>query len=417
VIQANTRKATGGVKGKRTNNMLIAGQIALTVVLLTAAGAAIGGFLHLLHVGLGYDPHNVMSVGIPVHDNTFMKWEERSTYFEQLRARITNLPEVVSAGISTNATPPNNGWDTKFEIFGRPANESQQLRTNFVSPEYFTVLHIPLQQGRMLDHAETMRGARVALINETMAHQYWPNGDAIGHQMRIPQLKNDSPYTPSVPNSDGWLQIIGVVADARDDGLRNAIKPAVYVPYTIVMRMGTQILVRTKVSPLSVLHSVRAQVLAVNSDQQVNGNVRNLDQWITTQPEWAQQRLIASLFGAFAVLALVLAAVGLYSVVSYTVAQRTNEIGIRMSLGARQNHILKLVFASTATSVGIGLATGTFLSFVLNKAFQSWAEGSSKDPLILVGVIFLLAASAAAACFFPARRASTIDPMIAVRYQ
>jgi predicted permease len=417
VIQANTRKATGGVKGRRTNNMLIAGQIALTVVLLTAAGAAVGGFLHLLHVGLGYDPHNVMSVGIPVHDNTYMKWEERSTYFEQLRQRIATLPEVVATGISTNATPPSNGWDTNFEIFGKPVNEAQQLRTNFVSPEYFSVLRIPLEQGRMWDHTETMRGARVALINETMAHQYWPNGDAVGHQMRIPKLKSDSPYAASIPNSDSWLQIIGIVADARDDGLRNAVKPAVYVPFTIAMRMYTQILVRTKVPPLSILHSVRAQVLAVNAEQQVMGNVRNLDQWITTQPEWAQQRLIAALFGAFAVLALVLAAVGLYSVVSYTVAQRTSEIGIRMSLGARRNHILQLVFASTAASVGLGILFGTFLSFVMNTVFQEWAEGSSRDPLILIGVVALLSLSAAAACFFPARRASSIDPMIAVRYQ
>lgn len=158
-------------------------------------------------------------------------------------------------------------------------------------------------------------------------------------------------------------------------------------------------------------------MLTVNPEQQVMGNVRNLDQWITTQPEWAQQRLIASLFGAFAIVALALAAVGLYSVVSYTVAQRTNEIGIRMSLGARQNHILKLVFTSTAVSMGLGLTCGTLLSFALNKAFQSWAEGSSSNPLILLFVIVLLTASAALACFFPARRASTVDPMIALRCQ
>jgi len=417
VLQANTRKASGGLKGQRTNNMLIAGQIALTVVMMTAAGAAIGGFLHLVRADLGYDPHNVMSVGIPVHDNTYMTWGERSVYFEQLRQRILGLPEVVSAGISTNATPPNNGWETTFEIFGRPATEAQQLRTNFVSPEYFEVLHIPLTQGRLWDHADTMRGARLAVINQTMARQYWPNGDAIGHQMRIPKLKGEPPYSPAAPDSDSWLQIVGIVKDARDDGMRNPIRPAVYVPYTMVMRMFTQILVRTKVAPLSVLHSVRAQVLSVNSEQQVFGQVRNLDQWITTQPEWQQQRLVATLFGAFAFLALVLAAVGLYSVVSYAVAQRTNEIGIRMSLGARQNHVLQLVFASTAVSVGTGLAAGVVLSFALTRVLQSWAEGSSRDPLILLVVAVLLLCTAAAACYFPARRASAIDPMIALRYQ
>jgi ABC-type antimicrobial peptide transport system permease subunit len=183
------------------------------------------------------------------------------------------------------------------------------------------------------------------------------------------------------------------------------------------MRMFTQILVRAKTDPLAILHGVRAQVLTVNSEQQVNGDVRSLEQWITTNPEWAQQRLIAMLFGAFAVLALLLSAVGLYGVVSYTVAQRTNEIGIRMSLGARRNHILKLVFAATAASVGMGLAVGIALSAGLNKLLESWAEGSPGDPLILLGVAALLTITSAAACFFPARRASTVDPMIALRYE
>jgi ABC-type antimicrobial peptide transport system permease subunit len=262
-----------------------------------------------------------------------------------------------------------------------------------------------------------MRGARLAVINETMAHQYWPNGDAMGRQMRLPKLKGDPPYSQTPANSDGWFQIVGIVADARDDGLRNAVKPAVYLPYTMSMRMFTQILVRAKTDPLAILHSVRAQILTVNSEQQVNGDVRSLEQWITTNPEWAQQRLIAMLFGAFAILALVLAAVGLYGVVSYTVAQRTNEIGIRMSLGARRDHILKLVFGGTAVSVGIGLLVGIGLSAGLNKLLERWAEGSSGDPFIVLSVAAVLAVTSAAACFFPARRASSVDPMIALRYE
>ncbi len=417
VIQANTRKASGGVRGKRMNSALVAGQIALTVVLLTTAGAAIEGFLHLMHTDLGYDPHSVMSVGIPVHDNTYMTWEQRSTYFEQLRQSISALTEVVSAGISSNATPPNNGWEIGFEILGRPSNEAQELRANLVSTEYFDVLHIPLRQGRLWDRMATARGDRAAVINETMAHQYWPKGNALGQQIRIPGMKSDSIYSPAIPDSNGWFQVIGVVADARNDGLRNAIRPAVYFPYTVYMRMSTQILVRTRTPPLQVLRSVRAQVRAVNGDQQVSSNVRDLDQWVTTQPEWAQQRLIASLFGGFALLALVLAAVGLYSVVSYTVAQRTSEIGIRMSLGARQRHVLKLVFASTAKSVGIGLTLGAGFILLFHRLLPGWVAGDANDPKILLGVAFLLGASAATASFFPARRASSIDPMIAVRDQ
>ena len=417
VIQANTRRASVGVKGKRMNSALIAGQIALTVVLLTTAGAAVEGFLRLMHRNLGYEPHNVMAVGIPVHANTYMTWAQRSAYFEQLRQRIATLPEVVGAGISSNATPPNSGWETRFEILGRPSNEAQQLRANFVSSEYFDVLHIPVERGRMWNRAATARGDRVAAINQTMAHQYWPAGDAIGHQIRIPKMKSDSIYSPMIPESDGWFQIIGVVGDTPDDGLRNQIRPAIYFPDSIYMRMYTEILVRTKTPPLQSLRNVRAQVLAVNGDQQVASNVRSLDQWITSEPDWAQQRLIAILFGAFASLALMLAAVGLYSVVSYTVAQRTSEIGIRISLGARRRHVLKLVFFSTAKSVGTGLALGAGFSLLLNRILRGWMEGNPHDPRILLIVAILLAVSAGAASVLPARRAFSIDPVVAVRSQ
>ena len=144
VMQASTRKVIGGIRGKRIHNALIAGQIALTLLLLAGAGAAIQGFLKLNHSHLGYNPHNVMSVGIPVHDNTYTTWEKRSAYFDQLLQKVSAMPEVVSAGLSTNATPPNNGFDNKFEIMGKPVLAEQRLRTNLVSPEYFPVLQIPL---------------------------------------------------------------------------------------------------------------------------------------------------------------------------------------------------------------------------------------------------------------------------------
>ena len=417
VMRSSTRRMTGGVRAKRMHGVLVAAQVALTLLLLTGAGAAIRGFVRLMHTNLGYDPHNTMSVGIPVHDNTYPAWEARSQFFEQIRQRIAAMPEVISAGISTNATPPSNGWNTHFEILGKPVPEERELRTNFVSPEYFTVLHISLLQGRLFDHAETMRGARLALVNQTMARQYWPQGDAIGQQVRVPQLKGEPPYSPAAPDSDGWLQIVGIVADARDDGLREPVKPAIYVPYTMRMPMFTQILVRARVEPLTVLRAVRAQVHAVNPDQQVMGRVRNLEQWIATQPEWAQERLVATLFSAFAVLALLLSVFGLYSVVSYIVAQRTNEFGIRMALGAGRTHVLRLVFASTSLSVGGGLVSGVVLSWALKSVLSRWAEGSSVDAAIVLAVVALLMAAATVACLLPAYRASSIDPVVALRYE
>jgi predicted permease len=408
---------TAGVRGKRLHGLLVAGQVALTLLLLSSAGAAIKGFVGLMHTRLGYDPHNTMSVAIPVHDNTYMRWEERAQFFEQLRERIAAMPEVISAAISTNATPPDNGWQSKFEILGKPASEEQEVRTNFISPEYLAVLHIPLVRGRVWEHAETMRGARVAMVNETMARQYWPQGDALGQQIRMPELKGEPPYQPAAPESDRWLQIVGIVADARDDGLRNPVKPAIFVPYTLKMIMYTQILVRTRVPALTVLREVRAQVHTVDPDQQVMGNVRNLEQWITEQHEWGQERLVAMLFSAFATLALALSVLGLYSVVSYMVAQRTNEFGIRMALGAGRKHLLRLVLASTTLSVGSGLGAGVLLSVALSRVLAKWAEGAVFDPVILLAVVAALVGAATLACLLPAHRASSIDPIAALRYE
>ncbi len=394
----------------------MAGQIALTLLLLTSAAAAINGFVKLVRTDLGYDPHNVMSVGIPVHQNTHVSWENRSAYFEQILARVQAMPEVVAAGISSNATPPSNGWDLPFEVFGRPSGQQEHLRANFVSPEYFSVLRIPLLQGRLWEQPEIVRGARLAVINQTLAREYWPHGDAVGKQLRLPDLKGEPPFAQAVPDSNQWLQIIGVVADARDDGLRKPIKPAVYVPFSLHMSMWTQILVRTHTSPLKVLQRVRAAIKAVDPDQQAAGQTRDLEQWIRREDEYAYGRLVAALFSGISIVALVLAAIGLFSVVSYGVAQRTNEFGIRLALGASEGQVLRLVLSSTAVNVIGGLAAGFLLSLLFSGILSKWAEGSAHNPLLVIAVTLLLVLTAAVAAFIPARRASSVEPMIALRY-
>jgi ABC-type lipoprotein release transport system permease subunit len=217
--------------------------------------------------------------------------------------------------------------------------------------------------------------------------------------------------------SDSWLQIVGIIADKRDDGLRNPILPEAFVPFTLSMRVWTQILVRSDVPPLSLLHAIGVQVNAIDPDQQINGQVEDLDHWITDQQENEQEHLVAWLFGSFAVLALALAAVGLYSVVSYSVAQRTNEFGIRIALGAGRTHVLRIVFSSTVVSVGSGIAVGMLLTLALNRVLARWAQGSSRDPLVLLLVTILLTLVAALACSLPARRAANVDPMTALRYE
>ena len=416
VAQVSSRRVLGSAHGQRTHRLMIGVQVALTLLMLAVAGAAGKGFMRLANTELGYDPKNTMSLPIPVHDGTYQTWKERSEYFERLRAAVAAMPQVVSAGISTNATPPANGGDTPLEILGSTARERPVARANLVSPEYFPLLRIPVAQGRLWSRDEIMRGASLAVINQTMARQQWPNGEAIGRQFRIATLKDEPPYSPAAPGAGGWIEIIGVVADARNDGLRNAIRPAVYMPYTLKMRMFTQILVRTSVPPLSILRDVRAELVRVDREQQVM-RVRDLEAWITGSPEYAQQHLVARLFGIFSLLALALSAVGLYSVVSYGVTMRTNEFGIRMALGASARHVVRMVLSGTFWTVGAGLLAGVIVCVALDDLMAQWVTETARDPLILGAVTLLLLAVAAAACFAPARRAASIDPMEAVRHE
>jgi putative ABC transport system permease protein len=417
MMQSNSRKAIGNVRGRRTHSILIGGQIAITLLMLAGAGAAIEGFLRLAHMRLGYDPHNIMSVGIPIHDGTYKSWPERAAYFEQLLAKARQVPGVSIAAISSNATPPDNGFNTKFEILGKPAAQDQTMRVNLVSKEYFPALRIPLMQGRFWDAAEEHRGATLFVVNQTFAKRYFPNQDVIGRSIKIPQLQPQPPYFFTSAGSDGWFLIVGIIADKLDDGLAKPVAPEGFVPFTVAMGMYTQILVRTQGQPLALLHSVAGAVNSVDRDQQVVNNVRDLDHWISEQPEFARGQLVSWLFGAFAVLALALAAVGLFSVVSYTVAQRTNEFGIRIALGAKRGHVLRIVFNSTVLSVGGGILAGVILTLALNRLMASWAAESSRDPLMLFAATSILSIVATVACALPAWRASGVDPMKAIRYE
>jgi predicted permease len=417
VMQSNSRKTIGSVHGRRIHNSLIAGQIALTLLMLAGAGAAIEGFLRVSHTRLGYDPHHIMSVGIPIHDGAYKTWPERAAYFELLHDKTAATPGVSMAAISSNATPPSNGFNTRFEILGQPSAHYQTFRFNMVSHEYFPALRIPILQGRFWDNSDEHRGAAIMVINQTLAKRYFPNGDAVGHSVKVPELVAQPPYLLTAPGSDAWLLIVGVVADKLDDGLSKPIVPEAFVPYTVAMGMYTQILVRTEGSPLALLHAIRATVNSIDRDQQTNGDVRDLEHWISRTPEYARGQLVSWLFGAFAALALMLAAVGLYSVVSYTVVQRTNEFGIRLALGAMRSHVLRIVFNSTVVSVGGGILAGIVLTLALNKVMASWAAESSRDPLLLFAAACVLSLVATLACAVPAWRASGVDPMRAIRYE
>jgi len=414
IMKSNTRRMTGSTRARRTHSLLIAGQIALTLLLLSAAGSAMKTFVAMLHRPLGYDPDHVMALQIPLRDNSYNTWTTRAAYFEQLRAKVAETSGVTTAAISIFSNPPRSGWDGRFEILGKPAGEPQSVYVLLVSPEYFAALHIPLLQGRVWTAAENHNAAPVAMINRTFANRFFSNDDALKQSLKV-KLVEASQILSAPKFEDSWLPIVGVVDDFLNDGLSNPIQPAIFVPYTLKLPPGVQMLVRTAAPPLTLLHSVQAQLVGLNPDQQIRGGTEELARWISNGPEWQREHLAAWIFGIFAWLALTLAAVGLYSVVSYTVAQRTSEFGIRVALGARRRDLLRIVFASTLTSVGAGIIAGVALSVAISTILAKWAEGSVRDPVILLVGVLLLGLVAGIACGIPARHASDVDPMTALR--
>jgi predicted permease len=417
VMQSSNKRTTGSVPGRRLHSALVAAQIALTLVLLTAAGAAVHGFLHLLNVPLGYDPHNVVSVGIPLQENTYTTWEARVNYFEQLRSSVAALPDVVSASIATNAIPPHSGSEQRFELRDKPSSspEAQTARVHFVDSTYFSTLQMPLLQGQTWSAAEVARGAALVVVNQTLARRYYPNGDIAGHLIKVPALQSRPPDWLTAPGADDWMQVIGVVGDALNDGLDHPVRPAIFAPYSTLMPTGTQILIRTRVAPEPVLYSIRKQLATVSPDQQTYGTIADLETWIRNEPEWARGRLISALFAGFSIAALFLSGVGLYSVLSYSIAQRTNEFGIRMALGATRGHVLRVAMASAGASVGTGIAVGLALSLGLNQVVLAWVGITTNHPLIVFSVSLLLLIVAGMACFVPARKAISVDPIAALR--
>jgi predicted permease len=415
VMQTGTRRLTGSVRGRRLHTALIAGQIALTLLLMTAAGAAIEGFLGMLRVPLGYQPQHVMSVVIPIRDDAHTTWPDRARFYTELRDKIAAMPGVLSAGVSTNATPPDSGWRQPIEILGKPAAQVQEAMAEFVGPEYFATLRIPVLSGRLWDQSEIARGATLVLVNQSFVRHYLSGGDVAGRSVRLPRFATLPPVAIAANGAAGWLEIIGVVGDSLNDGLDKPVAPAVYAPYTLLTFPFTQVLVRTQGDPLVMLHSIKQQIASLDADQQIAGDTRDLEGYIQREPEYARGRLVSMLFGAFSVLALVLAAVGLYSVVSYTLLQRTSELGVRIALGAQRRDVLWIVGVSTGTGVGLGIFSGLALSFGLNRMIAQWIENGTRDPMVALGVSVLLLAVAAIAALVPARRALAINPVEALR--
>jgi len=415
LIQASSAKLTGSTRSRNTHRLLIAGQVALTLLLLAGAGGAVKTFLAKVHTPLGFEPDHVFAMDVALPKGATSTWQERINENELVRQAVAQSPGVAEAGVSTTWFPGFGGFNAKIEIQSKQTLTDSQAVLTLVSPQLLSTLRIPLIRGRIFDDAESRRGAHLAMVNQAFVKQYLSDRDPIGQSVRSPQLKIEQPNLLSSEGPDSWVEVIGVVGDAKNDGLEHAVKPALFLPYSFVLPPDEQLMVRTTGDPDTAIRSVKERLREINPELVV-GRDHTLIWWLDTDG-WGRERFIATLFGLFAALALVLAATGLYSVVSFAVTQRTQELGIRMALGARPRNVVQLVLGSTAATLGAGVAVGLILSVILNRVVASWAGGSSRDPGTLLLAALILMIVAGIACVLPARRAASIDPMRALRVE
>lgn len=415
LIQANSAKHSGGAQARNTHRLLIAGQVSLTLVLMAGATAATKAFLHLTHVPLGFEPEHVLLLNVSMPKGAYPTWQARLNAQESVRATIEQVPGVKNTSISTTWFPPFGGFTGKFELQSAPTLGDAETMIGLVGPQEFATYQIPLISGRIFDQAETTRAAHVAVVNQAFVKQFLQDTDPIGQSVRSSLLKAEFPGLLLGPDPDGWFQIVGVVGDAKNDGLDRPAKPAFFIPNSVVLTPDISLVVRTTGDPDAAIKPIREHLRQLNSEIVV-ADSHTLAWWLYTRG-WGQNRFLATLFSVFAFLALLLAATGLYSVVSFAVSQRTQEVGVRIALGASRMNVLKLVISSTARMLGIGVLLGFVLSVSLHGTMSSWSGGNSRDPLMLLMSALVLVLVAAIACVLPAWRAATMDPMAALRYE
>ncbi|MGH9640201.1 MAG: FtsX-like permease family protein, partial [Bryobacteraceae bacterium] len=408
-------------------NGLIVGEIALTLALLIGAGLLLRSFAKLRSAGLGIDPQNLVTADIILPKGKYNDLASRRAFFDQLLKRVRALPGVEYAALSSEIPPEghNNGYihadgDTKL------SDSNVLVGFDYVSPDYFRALGIPLLRGSAFNANDMNRAASVsqklfklvknssgaikippgvtlkAVISGSMARTFWPNQNVIGAYFQW----------GNVP-----VMVIGIVGDVDEYGVREKVKPQVYFPYSnkLAWYGYGDLTVKTRVTPLSIVPELRVQLRALDSSLALF-RPRTMKQVIAGNTQDTEFQTL--LLGSFAALALVLAGIGLYGVMSYVVAQRTREIGIRMALGAEQSGMLRLILFQGARLTLAGLLIGTAAAFALTRSLSSLLFGVHPfDPLTYLCVAILLALVALAACYIPARRATRVDPILALRYE
>jgi predicted permease len=414
-----TTRTTAGVENRRAHHLLLAAQIALTVLLLAGTGAAVRELIGLYRTSLGYDPHNVVIAGITLPDRSapttsHTEWAERATFYERLRNRMADVPQVQSVALATYGIPPQSGERAEVEVPGRGMTGDEAPIVQRISGRYFATMRIPLVRGRVWSDSEGAGTPHVAVINQAMARARWPDESAIGRRVRIPDyIKSPTYFRLAAPGSDGWFEIIGVVGDTPNVGLHEPPAPSIYVPYTLMLGDAVNVILRTSRDPLSMTRSIREAVRSVDPNQPVSVVSTAEDELASAG--WARERFVTWLLLGFAAFALMLAVVGLYSVVSYSVSCRSREFAIRMALGAGRGRIVNAAVQPAVLAIVAGVIAGLTLSVGLGAVVARWSIGNLTDPVVLVAVSLVLFVVTLMSAAMPANRAASIRPADALR--
>jgi predicted permease len=408
----------GSGTSKRQNNILrslVGAEIAISLVLLIGAGLLMQSFRHLLEVRPGFEPHHLVIAKIWLSrpnvaaNDAYRTIEKRAGFYREVLRRVAALPGVEQAAVGSLPSLPLDSQrrQTPFVIEGRAA-ESERVpvaAVASVTSGYFDVLKTPLVKGRVFREADISSSLPVAVINKALERQYWPNEDPVGKHVRLLGLVG----------SDVQVEIVGVVGNIKADGFDAADAPYIYVPEPQAPAYASVVYLRTSVDPGVLGESIRRGVLAVDSTVPAFG-IRTMDDVIGGS--LAGRRLALEIMGAFAGVAFLLAAIGIYGVMAYTVIQRTSEIGLRMALGARRGDILRLVLAQGALMIAIGVGAGLLGSAALTRFLATMLfEIAPTDPIIFSALATLLAGVAVLACLAPALRATRVDPLVALRHE